>query len=413
MSGWFPPVLAVLTAIYVGVVLLFFLGLFFPRPPLNRRQYRVSVVIAARNEEKTIDSLLQDLVHQTYPRDKYEVIVVDDNSVDRTAEIVQRYVSAYPHFRYLRPAPGDSTLSPKKQALATGIAHSSGELILSTDADCRVRSTWIEAIVSYFLPRVGVVVGFSQLGRRHEEHTLFEQLQAVDFLALMAAAAGSCNLGIPLAASGQNLAYRRCVYEEVGGFRCIGHRVSGDDVLLVQLIRRRTRWRFRFAATPRAYNASQAEPDLRRFFHQRVRWASNGAFQTRQNLLFFAYLLSVYLYNLSLLAGAAALPFVPTLATPVLISLTLKAGAELLLLLRAAHSFNRGDLLAYFPLWTLLQVPYVVVVGLVGTFGNFTWKGRKMNSSLTPQDHGKGGRPGDDSIPPLADENQPSMDNEE
>jgi len=393
MSVWFPPILWALTAIYVAVVLLFLLGLFFPRPGLNRRQYQVSVVIAARNEEQTIERLLEDLVRQTYPRDKYEVIVVDDHSVDRTAEIVQRYVSQYPHFRYLQPAAGDGLLSPKKQALATGIAQSRGELILTTDADCRVRSTWIEAMVSYFLPRVGMVVGFSQLGRKNEERTLFEQLQAVDFLALMAAAAGSCNLGFPLAASGQNLAYRRCVYEEVGGFRHIGHRVSGDDVLLVQLVRRQTRWRFRFAATPRAYNSSQPEPDLRRFFHQRVRWASNGAFQTRQNLVFFAYLLSVYFYNLALLAGAIAIPFSPSLGIAVGASFAAKALAELLLLVRGAQCFARSDLLVYYPLWTLLQVPYVVVVGLVGTFGNFTWKGRKMNSALAPsrhQDKGEG-----------------------
>ncbi|MBC7188451.1 MAG: glycosyltransferase [Calditrichaeota bacterium] len=383
MMAWFPPVLGALTAVYVGVVLLFLLGLFFPRRGLNERQYRVSVVIAARNEERTIESLLQDLARQTYPRDRYEVIVVDDGSVDRTAEIVQRYVRAYPNFRYLQPAPGDGTLSPKKQALATGIAQSSGELILTTDADCRVRSTWIEAMVSYFLPRVGMVVGFSQLGRPGEQRSLFEQLQAVDFLALMSAAAGSCNLGFPLAASGQNLAYRRCVYEEVGGFRHIGHRVSGDDVLLVQLVRGRTRWRLRFAATPRAYNSSLPEPNLRRFFHQRVRWASNGAFQTKQNLIFFGYLLSVYLYNLSLLAGVVLAPFVPALRGPVAASFAAKAAAELALLVRGALFFRRSDLLVYFPLWTLLEVPYVVVVGLVGTFGNFTWKGRKMNSTLT------------------------------
>ncbi|MCR4439381.1 MAG: glycosyltransferase [bacterium] len=385
MTVWFPPVLCALTAIYVGVVLFFLLGLFFPRQGLNKRQYRVSVVIAARNEEGTIEPLLQDLVHQTYPRDKYEVIVVDDGSVDRTAEIVQRYVRAYPNFHYLRPEAGDGTLSPKKQALATGIAHSSGELILTTDADCRVRSTWIETMVSYFLPRVGMVLGFSQLGRPGEQRSLFEQLQAVDFLALMSAAAGSCNLGFPLAASGQNLAYRRCVYEEVGGFRHIGHRVSGDDVLLVQLVRGRTRWRLRFAATPRAYNSSLPEPNLRRFFHQRVRWASNGAFQTKQNLIFFGSLLSVYLFNLALLAGVALVPLLPGLGMAVAASFAAKAVAELSLLVRGALFFHRRDLLVYFPLWTLLEVPYVVVVGLVGTFGNFSWKGRKMNSALTSQ----------------------------
>ncbi len=399
MTTWFVHALAVLTAVYVAVVLLFWLGLFFPKPGLNRRQYSVSVVIAARNEQGTIGRLLEDLVHQTYPRDKYEVIVVDDDSADRTAEIVQSYVQKYPHFHYLRAEPGDGHLSPKKQALATGIAHGQGEIILTTDADCRVRSTWIETMVSYFLPRVWMVVGFSQLGRKHERRSTLEQLQAVDFLALMGAAAGSCNLGFPLAASGQNLGYRRCVYEEVGGFRAIGHRVSGDDVLLLQLVRRRTRWRLRFAASPRAYNASEPERSLRRLFHQRVRWASNGAFQLRQNLAFFAYILSVYLFNVALLGGAVCAPFVLALAVPVVASFAAKVLAELMLVGRAAQFFGRSDLLVYFPLWTVLEVPYVVVVGIVGTFGNFTWKGRRANRALRPASQSQGGDPSTPRIP--------------
>ncbi|MDZ7270764.1 MAG: glycosyltransferase [candidate division KSB1 bacterium] len=382
MTEWFSTALLVLAAVYAGVVLLFWLGLFFPRRGINQRQYSVSVVIAARNEERTIERLLEDLAHQTYPRDKYEVIVVDDDSTDRTAEIVQRAAQKYPHFQYVRSAPGDGTLSPKKQALASGIAQSKGEIILTTDADCRVRSTWIGTMVSYFLPRVGMVAGFSQLGRKHERRSTIEQLQAIDFLALMAAAAGSCNLGFPLAASGQNLGYRRCVYEEVGGFRAIGHRISGDDVLLLQLVRRRTRWRLRFASSPRAFNTSEPEPSLHRLFHQRVRWASNGAFQIRQNVAFFAYILCVYLFNLSLLVGGVCALFVPTLRLAVSAAFAAKVIAELLLLLRAAHCFGRGDLLLYFPLWTLAEVPYIVVVGIVGTFGKFSWKGRRANAAL-------------------------------
>ena len=95
----------------------------------------------------------------------------------------------------------------------------------------------------------GVVIGFSQLTSR----SFFDRLQAYDFLTLMTAAAGTVGLGIPLAASGQNFAYRKCLFEKVGGFRDIAHRPSGDDVLLLQLLRQAWDGRIAFAADPGTY----------------------------------------------------------------------------------------------------------------------------------------------------------------
>ena len=370
------------TAVYVLAIILFTLGLFFPKKGVNKRTYSVSVVIAARNEEKNIERILRDLIHQTYPKDKYEVIVVDDCSSDNTCDVVQKMSRDFHQIKLVQVRATAAKISPKKYALSLGIKKSAGEIIITTDADCRVRSTWIETMVSCFSPRVGMVIGFSQLGRQYEEHSPFEQIQALDFLALMTCAAGSSNLGHALAASGQNIAYRRCVFEQVGGFSKIGHRISGDDVLLLQLVRRHTRWRIRFAQSPRAFNASQPEKTLKDFIHQRTRWASNGAYQLEQNILFFTYVLSVFLFNVSLVSGVLLSIFIKSALVPTLIAFGAKTFFELLLLLRGAKIFGRFDLLRYFLLWTILEIPYVVVVGFIGTFGNFTWKGRTNSSEL-------------------------------
>ena len=200
----------------------------------NSEQPSVSVVIAARNEEGCIASCLTDLARQTYPQNRYEVIVINDGSSDGTVDVVKAFARERRNIRLLHaPDPMERGLSPKKNALDAGIRQATGEIILTTDADCRVLPTWIEGMIRYFEPDVGVVIGFSQIGKPDERLSLFERLQALDFLALMSAAAGSANIGIPLAASGQNFAYRRKVFEEVysatdhfpaGTARVIGYR---------------------------------------------------------------------------------------------------------------------------------------------------------------------------------------------
>lgn len=375
-------VLVLIIALYVLGLLAFLVGLFLPRRrPAAGDRTTVSVVIAARNEAENIGSLLKDLVHQTYPSQLLEIIVVNDGSSDKTAEIVESFTQGNPNIRLLHAKDGPAWMAPKKYALETGVRAARGELILVTDADCRVPSTWVETMAGYFDGQTGMVVGFSQIGRKGEPKTLLEGLQALDFLSLMGAAAGACQLGFPLAGSGQNLAYRKQAFLEVGGYSQVGHRVSGDDVLLLQLIRRQTAWKIRFAFDRRSWVTTKPEPTLPALLNQRRRWASNGVYQYFLNPPFFAYALVTFLANAVILFGlplallAGGFGFVLRL-------LLSKVIAELCLALRSAFLFDRMDLLRYFPIWALAQIPYVVIVGLGGTFGNFTWKGRSLGPAL-------------------------------
>lgn len=368
-------VLLTLSVLYASGLLIFTIGIFLPDRRKSRETPFVSVIIAARNEESAIGSLLSDLADQTYPQERFEVIVADDRSTDHTAEIVRETASRNPNIHLLSIETVEDDLTPKKNAAQQAIRNSRGEIILTTDADCRVLPTWIEATAAFFTPETGMVVGFSQLGRLGDRQTLLGKFQAVDFLSLMSAAQGSLNLGLPLAASGQNLAYRRAAFDDAGGFTRIASRVSGDDVLLVQLVRKHTRWKIRFASSPDAFNTSRPESTLRDFLHQRMRWASNGAYMWRLNKPFFVYVLVTFLINLGLLVGLpigflSGNPAIPMLC------LGLKAAAEALIIGGGCRVYRRWDLLFWFPLWFVAQIPYVVGVGLLGTFGRFAWKGR-------------------------------------
>ena len=271
----------------------------------------------------------------------------------------------------------------KKNALNQGIQLSSGELILTTDADCRVKSTWIETMTSYFTENVGMVVGFSQLGNPKKQYSTFEQLQAVDFLSLMGAAQGSLNLGCPLAASGQNLAYRRAAFDEVNGYQRIKNRISGDDVLLLQLVHKLTKWKIRFAPSAKAFNWTQPEKTIKSFLNQRKRWASNGSVQLRLNITFFIFLSIMFSVNAILFIGTPIYFMIYHSIQIPMQCLIIKFFIEFLIMYKGSKIYKRTDLIKYFPFWALLQMPYIVFTGILGTLGHFKWKDRGHFQELT------------------------------
>ena len=377
----------ILTIIYGVTLSYFFVGLLFHPAGRNKKRYPVSVIIAARNEQDNIEHILQDLTVQKYPKQLYEVLVADDNSTDQTTTIVKRFCKSNKNFKLVSIKDIPTGYSPKKYALECAVKKSRGEIILATDADCRVTPHWIPAMVSYFTPDVGFVAGFSQLGQKHASQNLLERLQAFDFLQLMSAMTATFNLGHPLAASGQNMGYRRTAFLQVGGYSKVAHRISGDDILMMQLVRKYTNKSLLFAAHPDAYATSKPHRTLKNLLNQRKRWASNGAYQVFCNIPFFIYLILVFLVN-SILFFAALFTLFYGAGLQILgLCFLIKAGAEFAIAMRSTHYFNRIDLLRYFPLWFLVQMPYIVISGLFGTFGKFNWKDRNHSAEVREQ-HG-------------------------
>jgi len=371
-----------LTTLYGLMVLFFLIGMLIRRKGTGTANIRVSVVIAARNEAQNISTILNDLIHQSYDPTLYEVIVADDHSTDATAAVVEAWAMSHPFIKLLKITDTPPRFSPKKYAIQQAVELASGDIILATDADCNVGSDWIKTMVSYFEESVGFVIGFSQFGARGQQQNCIERLQAFDFVTLMGVAAGSTNLSLPLAASGQNMGYRKSVFEQVGGYRRLAHRVSGDDVLLMQLVKGMTHCRIVFAADPRAYAVSQPQPTLRSLINQRKRWASNGAYQLFLNPIFFGYLLLVLLFNAACAVGPVAALITREQFTTMLGCIAARVLLEAVISYRSAIYFNRMDLMKYFPLWFLVQIPYIVGVGIAGTFGRFSWKERQHSAQI-------------------------------
>ena len=368
LSAAVPYILAFLASIYVAGVLWFASGIGRQISTTTEEPF-VSVVITARDEAAQLESCVATLLNQSYPSSQFEIVLIDDGSTDATARIVTDLCVRYQQIRFLRAEAGGS----KKQALEIGIRACSGSIVLTTDAHCLVPESWVADLVSCFVEDVGMVIGYSETAGVGSDLGWLQGWEAVDFLCLMGSAAGSAGHGRALGASGQSLAFRKSAFEEVGGYERVKHRVSGDDVLLLHLIRRHTKWRavFNDAAAPVIHPAVST---WKSFSSKRARWASNAPYQLMLNPTFFIYLLNSF----ALSCAVVALPLLVGIdvvnwrwAVGIFL---LKTLAEAVLFTRAAEQFRRQDLRRFFPWWAVILPLYTVYVGMLGILGRFRWK---------------------------------------
>ena len=124
----------------------------------SERRPTVSVLVAARDEEKDLPRLLSSLAAQDYPPELCEFVIIDDGSTDRTGEMIAKWAAKDERFKSVRlEEPDQRRMGPKKRALTAGLASSRGEIILTTDADCTAPPGWISEMAQCFDPGTSAV----------------------------------------------------------------------------------------------------------------------------------------------------------------------------------------------------------------------------------------------------------------
>ncbi|GGC26775.1 glycosyl transferase [Parapedobacter defluvii] len=335
---------------------------------------KVSVLIAARNEEANIGRTLSDILAQDFPRELLEIIVVDDHSTDRTSAIVQSFSKQGVKLLTLRES--EPLNSYKKKAISMAIAEAIGELIITTDADCRMGKNWLTTVVTcieqhhYFLLSAPVV--YSQ------QRSFFEELQTLEFLYLIGLGAAGIGNRYPSTCNGANLAYRRDVFYEMGGFNGIDHLASGDDELFLHKVAAKYPDKIGFCKSRDAIVYTDAKRNLRGFMNQRRRWASKSTHYKNRGIV--ALGISIWFFNvLLLLSGVAALTCCQELWPVFAAAISLKFLIEFIFLYPLCRFAQRKDLLTYLPVLTIVHVVYMVYIGVAGNMGKYQWKGRRVN----------------------------------
>ncbi len=350
---------------------------------------KITIIIPARNEEQHIGRCLQSIIQQTYPVELFEVIVVDDHSTDNTAAIVQSFAKRNIHCIFLRDFVTDNLNSYKKKAIEIAIAQSTGDLIVTTDADCFMGNNWLQTIASFYETyKPAFIAAPVSINCNNRFLAIF---QTLDFMTLQGITGASVYKKIHSMCNGANLAYEKTAFNEVGGFKGIDNIASGDDMLLMHKIYQRYPDRVLYLKSKEAIVQTQPMDTWKNFFNQRIRWASKADKYDDKRIL--GVLILVYFFNLLLLL----LPVIAlfhnftlsvfnyqsdsyriSIITYWFLLLVFKTLVELFFLFPVAVFFDKQVILWWFPLAQPFHILYTIVAGWLGKFGSYTWKSRMV-----------------------------------
>ncbi|HTI11660.1 MAG TPA: glycosyltransferase [Puia sp.] len=357
-------------------------GLSLPLPT------KISILVPARNEENNIGACLASLSRQSYPKDRYEVIVIDDHSTDRTAAIVTEFAHSGLSIVYLQLTKAeDEARHPKRQdqrpparargkkfAIETGIGAAAGELIITTDADCRFHPDWLRTLAGFYQETGAKFIAAPV--KIDSSSSFLSIFQTLDFITLQGITGAAVYKRFHSMCNGANLAYEKKVFYEVEGFKDIDAIPSGDDMLLMHKIYKKYPAGVLFLKNRRAIVTTRPETSWRGFVNQRIRWASKADKYDDKRI--FWVLLLVYILNLFFIGLLLASWWNSWYLWLLLLLIVVKTAIEFPFVRSVAGFFGQQHLMVYFPALQPFHILYTVVIGWLGKFGSYRWKERKI-----------------------------------
>ncbi|WP_340200575.1 glycosyltransferase family 2 protein [Ascidiimonas sp. W6] len=331
-----------------------------------------SIIVPFRNEIENIPILINSLIKLNYKHQWYELLFVDDASKDGSANLIHSLLDKYPQLDYKILNNHRKTSSPKKDAITTAITTAKYEWIVTTDADCRVPSRWLESYNKSIQKNDPVfIAGPVTYCIRNR---FLEQFELLDFLSLMGSTMGGFGIGYPFLCNGANLAYKKKVFFALNGFLNNAHIAGGDDIFTLEKVKKAYPEKLVFLKHTDAIVTTLPQGNLRELLAQRIRWAAKA---------------SAYKNNFAILVGSIV--FVMNLFLIVLVFLSasktinfnlliwvylLKFNLDFLLLYQSAKFFKQeNEMKAYF-LSSVLYPFFNVLVAFRSFFGGYRWKGR-------------------------------------
>ncbi len=371
----------ILAFIYGGLILWYYYGWnrlpFFDDSACSfSGKTKVTVIIPARNEERYITGCLRAVTDQTYPADLLEVIVVNDHSTDNTAALAASFPAQNLRVIDLEEyMPAEQKINAyKKKAIEIAVGQATGQLIITTDADCVMERQWIETVVKFYesgeVKFIAAPVVFSG------ENNFFNVFQSLDFMTMQGITGATVKLKCGSMCNGANLAYEKKSFNEVGGFKGVDCIASGDDMLLMYKMYKAYPSGIGFLKSRKAIVSTPPADSFRGFMNQRIRWSSKADKYDDKRLTLVLAL--VYLWNLWLLALLVIALFNAAYWKLWVALLLYKTVVELFFLFPVARFFRRRHLLWQFFPSQFFHIPYVVVAGWLGKFGTYQWKERKQ-----------------------------------
>lgn len=222
----------------------------------------ISVIIPAYNEEETIKGTVESVLNADYPKDKIEVIVVNDGSKDKTAEVVKS-------IKDKRVKLLNKRNSGKADSLNYGIKHSKGEIVITLDADSYIEKDSIKKMLGYFEDDVAAVTSAVKV-RERKDMTFLEKLQKLEYLFTIFNRRLFAMINGVYVTPGPFSAFRREIFDEVGGFDPNNIMEDQEIALRIQAAN------YRIESCMDAVVYTDVPKDFSSFMRQRERWHRGG-----------------------------------------------------------------------------------------------------------------------------------------
>lgn len=369
-------VLFVVLVIYVVFILQLILGFdkvkSFVRTD-EKPKTTFSIIVPFRNEEKNLPKLLKSISNLNYPKELFEIILVDDFSTDASERVYIKWRMENGLIETTLLENLRLSNSPKKDAISRAIPILKHEWVVTTDADCVVKKDWLRTLDNFIQKNnaemvVGAVV-------YKTKNNWFHQFQQLDLLSLQGTTIGSFGIGKPFMCNGANFAYTKKLFNEIGGFGGNNKMASGDDVFLLQKALKNHSDKVQYLKNTDTIVKTKPENDLYKLFMQRVRWASKT---TGYSGYYSKSLAVVVLAMNALLVASFGLQVSGFLKwETLLLVFVIKYFVDYLLLLKSNQYLRKNKFI--FPLASSLVYPFFCsLVGIYSLFGSFSWKGRSF-----------------------------------
>ena len=358
---------------YLALIFVFILGnKKLKNKGSSTKELSVSVLIPFRNEEGNLGNLTDDLLNQTYSKEKIEFVFVDDHSVDRGAEIVKNKMKD----RTVQLL-SLSKQEGKKAAIKFGVESASNEIIITTDADCRMSRNWLKAMLSYYQPGdTHLLLGPVQFVR---EKGLWNRLLRTEFAALISTTSAAVGIKNAFMANGANLLFNKSLFLSIDRDSLQHNVASGDDVFLLHAIKQKfgKKAKILFAAEPSAMVSTSAPKNLKDFISQRIRWASKSKYYRDSFTKFVGFL--IFLGNTNLVLSLVLIVFSLMSIKLLIAYFVIKWLVDSLLIFSTKKWNNQHlNLLDTF-LLSLLYPLYIISIALLSLLFKPKWKGRKLD----------------------------------
>jgi cellulose synthase/poly-beta-1,6-N-acetylglucosamine synthase-like glycosyltransferase len=231
----------------------------------------VSVLVPMRNEESTLHRCIGSLLAQTYPADKFEILVADDHSEDATPRMLATLAHSHPfQLRFFTSDMLDPHVPGKAGALELLARHARGEILLMTDADMALEPDWIKGMVATMRnTNAGILTGCTRV-----ESGGFQQ---VDWLLAQGIMKVLSDRGLPLTSMGNNMAIQKEAYLATGGYGVIPFSIT-EDFALFKAVVKKGYTHFHLVRAGHT-GTTLSVNGWRQLLHQRKRWM-HGAMQT-------------------------------------------------------------------------------------------------------------------------------------